>query len=68
MGHVMNRSRRKFLRPTAGAAALPAMPHVALALDYPTRPVHWIISTAPGDGAADILARLMGAWLSERAF
>jgi tripartite-type tricarboxylate transporter receptor subunit TctC len=65
MGHVMKRSRRKFLRLTAGAAALPALPHVALALDYPTRPVHWILSAAPG-GAADILARLMGAWLTER--
>ena len=65
MGHVMKRSRRKFLRLAAGAAALPALPHVALALDYPTRPVHWILSAAPG-GAADILARLMGAWLSER--
>ena len=61
----MKRSRRKFLRLAAGAAALPALPHVALALDYPTRPVHWILSAAPG-GAADILARLMGAWLSER--
>jgi tripartite-type tricarboxylate transporter receptor subunit TctC len=60
----MKRSRRKFLR-LAGAAALPALPHVALALDYPTRSVHWILSAAPG-GAADILARLMGAWLSER--
>ena len=61
----MKRSRRKFLRLAAAAAALPALPHVALALDYPTRPVHWILSAAPG-GAADILARLMGAWLSER--
>ena len=65
MGHIMKRSRRKFLRLAAGTAALPALPHVALALDYPTRPVHWILSAAPG-GAADILARLMGAWLSER--
>jgi tripartite-type tricarboxylate transporter receptor subunit TctC len=64
MGHIMNRSRRKFLRLTACTAALPALPHVALALDYPTRPVHWIISAAPG-GAADILARLMSAWISE---
>jgi tripartite-type tricarboxylate transporter receptor subunit TctC len=65
MGNVMKRSRRIFLRLTVGAAALPALPHIALALDYPTRPVHWIISAAPG-GAADIIARLMGAWLSER--
>jgi tripartite-type tricarboxylate transporter receptor subunit TctC len=57
--------RRKFLRLAAGAAALPAWPNVARALDYPARPVRWIISAAPG-GSADILARLMGAWLSER--
>lgn len=49
----------------AGVAVLPATPRLALALDYPTRPVSWIISTAPG-GPADILARLMGAWLTER--
>jgi tripartite-type tricarboxylate transporter receptor subunit TctC len=56
--------RRKFLHLAAGAAALPVLPRVALALDYPTRPVRWIISAGPG-GPADILARLMGAWLSE---
>jgi tripartite-type tricarboxylate transporter receptor subunit TctC len=61
----MNLPRRRFLQMAAGAATLPATPHLALALDYPTRPVRWIISTAPG-GPADILARLMGAWLTER--
>jgi tripartite-type tricarboxylate transporter receptor subunit TctC len=61
----MKLHRRKFLHVAAGTAALPALSHAALALDYPTRPVHWILSAAPG-GTADILARLMGAWLSQR--
>ena len=61
----MRLPRRTFLHLAAGAAALPAWPHGARALDYPTRPVHWILSAAPG-GAADILARLMGARLSQR--
>jgi tripartite-type tricarboxylate transporter receptor subunit TctC len=62
---AMKLHRRKFLHVAAGTAALPALSHAALALDYPTRPVHWILSAAPG-GTADILARLMGAWLSQR--
>jgi hypothetical protein len=57
--------RRKFLHLAAGAAALPALPRVALALDYPTRSVHIIVGYAPG-GTNDISARLMGQWLSER--
>ena len=57
--------RRKFLHLATGTAVLTALPRAALALDYPVRPVRWIISAAPG-GTADILARLMGAWLSER--
>jgi tripartite-type tricarboxylate transporter receptor subunit TctC len=58
-------ARRRVLHLAAAAAALPAWPDGARALDYPTRPVRWILSAAPG-GAADILARLMGAWLSQR--
>lgn len=61
----MKLHRRKFLHVAAGTATLPALSHDAWALDYPTRPVHWILSAAPG-GTADILARLMGAWLSQR--
>jgi tripartite-type tricarboxylate transporter receptor subunit TctC len=49
----------------AGAAALPALPRVASALDYPTRPVRMIVGFAAG-GALDIVARLMGQWLLER--
>ena len=60
----MKLPRRRFLHLGAGAAALPVLPRVALALDYPTRPVRWIVAVAPG-GGNDIFARLMGQWLSE---
>jgi tripartite-type tricarboxylate transporter receptor subunit TctC len=61
----MKLQRRRFLHLAAGAAALPALPRLALALDYPTRPVRIIVGFPPG-GAADITARLMGQRLSER--
>jgi len=61
----MRLPRRNFLHLAAGAAALPAMPRVARAQTYPSRPVHWLLTTTPG-GPADILARLIGQWLSER--
>jgi tripartite-type tricarboxylate transporter receptor subunit TctC len=61
----MKLPRRKFLHLLAGATALPAMPRIASALSYPTRPVRLIVGLAPG-GTADILARLMGQWLTER--
>jgi len=57
--------RRKFLHLAAGAAALPAMPRAAAALDYPTRPVH-LVSCFPAGGPNDIVARLLGQCLSER--
>ena len=56
--------RRKFLHLAAGAAALPAMPSAASALDYPTRPVRLIVGAVPGS-APDVIARLMAQWLSE---
>ena len=61
----MNLLRRRFLHLAAGAAALPAVSRLARAQAYPTRPVRIIITTAAG-GPADMLARLMGQWLSER--
>jgi tripartite-type tricarboxylate transporter receptor subunit TctC len=56
--------RRKFLQLAAGAAALPAVPQVALAQTYPTRPVRLLVGFGAG-GAPDILARLIAQWLSD---
>jgi tripartite-type tricarboxylate transporter receptor subunit TctC len=61
----MKLPRRQFLHLAAGAAALPAVSRIARAQTYPSRPVHWIVGFPPG-GATDIIARLMGQWLSER--
>ena len=61
----MKLPRRKFLQLAAGAAALPVVACVAWAQAYPSRLVRVIVPIAPA-GAADITARLIGQWLSER--
>jgi hypothetical protein len=63
----MKLPRRNVLHLAAGAAALPAVSRVAGAQAYPTRPVHWIVGFTPA-GGTDIVARLMGQWLSNRIF
>jgi hypothetical protein len=57
--------RRQFLHLAAGAAALPVVTQTGWAQAYPTRPVRLILGYAPG-GSPDIVARLIGQWLSER--
>jgi tripartite-type tricarboxylate transporter receptor subunit TctC len=61
----MKLPRRNFLYLATGAAALPAGSRLVWAQAYPTRPVRLIVPLAAG-GATDIIARLMGQWLSER--
>jgi tripartite-type tricarboxylate transporter receptor subunit TctC len=58
-------ARRQFLHLATGAAMAPALPHIARAETYPSRPVHLIIGYLPG-GSADMTARLFGQWLSDR--
>jgi tripartite-type tricarboxylate transporter receptor subunit TctC len=54
--------RREFI---AGLGSAAAWPVVARAQSYPTRPVRIVVGYTPG-GTNDILARLIGQWLSER--
>jgi tripartite-type tricarboxylate transporter receptor subunit TctC len=57
--------RRNFLRLAAGSAAMAAGPGIAVALDYPTRPVRMIVGLAAG-GPTDVVARMVAQFLSER--
>jgi tripartite-type tricarboxylate transporter receptor subunit TctC len=57
--------RRQFLQLAMGVAALPAVSRRALAQSYPAQPVRLIVQIPPG-GSPDIIARVIGQWLSER--
>src|SRR2546430_14048675 len=61
----MNFLRRQFLQLAAGAVAAPAVARRAFADAYPSRPVRLIVGFTPA-GGNDIVARLMGQWLTER--
>ena len=60
----MTLPRRSFLHMAATAVAMPAVSTIASADTYPSRPVHIIVPVPPG-GALDIIARLVGQWLSD---
>jgi tripartite-type tricarboxylate transporter receptor subunit TctC len=62
---MMQFSRRRFLQLTTSVAGVGAVTRNARGQSYPTRPVHIVVGFPPGQ-AADISARLLGRWLSER--
>jgi tripartite-type tricarboxylate transporter receptor subunit TctC len=61
----MKLARRQFLKSTAMAAALPAVSQIAWGQAYPARPVRIIVGF-PAGSSQDIVARMVGQWLSER--
>ena len=61
----MQLQRRRFLHFAAGAAGAVALPRIARAEAYPTRPVRMLVGSTPG-AAPDVVARLFGQWLAER--
>src|SRR5580693_542882 len=64
-GHRMRLRRRRFLQLASAAAALPALPSLARAQAYPSRPVKLVV-TVPAGGSPDIIGRLIAQWLSEK--
>src|SRR5882672_6388030 len=62
---MMKFPRRRFLQLAGAVAAASVLPRPGLALDYPTRPVRVVVGF-PAGGQQDIMARLIGQWLSER--
>ena len=61
----MTIARRRFLTLAAGGLALPALPRLARAQSWPNRPIRMLLGFAAG-GSADIAARLIAQWLSDR--
>jgi tripartite-type tricarboxylate transporter receptor subunit TctC len=61
----MKLTRRRFSHVTVGAVALATIPCIVSALDYPMRPVRWIVGFPPG-GPNDITARIMAESMSHR--
>lgn len=61
----MKLPRREFLHLASSAATISTLPRLALALDYPTRPIRLIAPFPPG-GVVDLFSRLLSEPLSER--
>jgi len=58
---MMTFARRQLLQLAAAAVAAPAPPQSTSALDYPTRPLRWIVGFPPG-GGVDTVTRIMAQW------
>ncbi len=61
----MELPRRRFLQLAGAMAAGPILPQRAWALDYPVKPIRWIVGY-PAGGSADTVARILAQWLTER--
>ncbi len=61
----MSLPRRHALQLIASAAAFPGLPSTVQAETYPTRPIHWLLGFVAG-GTTDIIARIIGQWMSEQ--
>src|SRR5215468_10408558 len=61
----MKLARRQFLSLAGAGAALAVLPRIAASQAYPARPVRIVVGFAAG-GPTDIVARVVGQWLSER--
>jgi len=57
--------RRRFLQLAGAAVAWPILSRRAQALDYPVKPIRWIIGY-PAGGSADTVSRILAQWLTER--
>jgi tripartite-type tricarboxylate transporter receptor subunit TctC len=57
--------RRRFLQFAGAVASVPALSDTASAQTYPTRSARIIVATSAG-GSTDIVARVIGQWLTER--
>src|SRR6266849_11158579 len=64
-GAVMKLLRRRFLQVAGAAAAGPVLSQHARALDYPVKPIRWIVGY-PAGGSADTVSRILAQWLTER--
>jgi len=61
----MKLPRRQFLQVVGAAAAGAALSRRAWALDYPVKPIRWIVGY-PAGGSADTVSRILAQWLTER--